>query len=168
MTTLPVVRSSAGSNTSNMRSSCTCVRKTATYERESGPQPHPILLGFLVELPSVTATGRWRERGGLASKPSVRAVRPNLPAPGTTGSLPLPVEARGRWREGGRWDADANLTSAVDAAASVSVRLLRYNPGTRSNEPRPWDPIRRLRDRFADWRGRDGCGLPRPRHETES
>jgi hypothetical protein len=29
------------------------------------PQRHPVLLRFLVRLPSVTATGRWRERGRM-------------------------------------------------------------------------------------------------------
>lgn len=32
----------------------------------SGPQLHPSFIEFRVELPSVEARGRWRERGGWA------------------------------------------------------------------------------------------------------
>ena len=38
---------------------------TVLIEGASGPQPHPSLLSFLFRLPSVSATGRWRERGRM-------------------------------------------------------------------------------------------------------
>jgi transcriptional regulator with PAS, ATPase and Fis domain len=41
---------------------------TVLIEGASGPQPHPILLSFQVRLPSVGATGRWRERGRMGSR----------------------------------------------------------------------------------------------------
>ena len=41
---------------------------TALIEGGIGPQRTPVLLRFRVELPSVTATGRWRERGRMARR----------------------------------------------------------------------------------------------------
>ena len=38
---------------------------TVLIEGGSGPQPHPSFIEFAVELPSVEARGRWRERGRM-------------------------------------------------------------------------------------------------------
>jgi hypothetical protein len=43
---------------------------TILIEGAIGPESHPILLTFSVQLPSVTALGRWRERGTMGRRPS--------------------------------------------------------------------------------------------------